>query len=1014
MGRALRVLIVEDILDDADLMILALRRGGLDPSWERVETAAGLRAALAAGPWDAVLADHTLPEFSATAALKVVRASDTDLPFIVVSGTVGEEVATAIMRAGANDYVLKPNLARLAATLDRELREADNRRARRAAEHQAHQLAAIVDSSQDAILSTGLDDRIAFWNPAAERLFGYAAAEVVGQSAYLLVPPDLFTESRARLERVRNGEPVPPFETVRLRKNGASVPVSVSLSAVRAGDRVVGLAGIYRDVTEKKRAEEALRESENRLRLIIQTEPECVKVVSRDGQLVEMNPAGLAMLQVGSLAEAQRQPLLEFVAPAHRAAFRDLHKRVINGADGALEYEIIGAKGRCRWLDTHAAPLRDDAGRVQSLLGITRDITEQKSAQDTLRTSEQRYRTLVAATAAIVWNSPASGAFDSEQPGWTAFTGQTIAEHRALGWLDVVHPDDREHTARAWAVAIAERSAYQVDHRLRRADGEYRHMSVRAAPVLDPGGAIREWVGVHTDVTEQARAEDALRLRDRAIGAATQGLMITDSAPPDNPLVYVSPGFERNTGYGAAEVLGRNCRFLQGKDTDPAAVARIRAAIRAEEPCTVEILNYRKNGTPFWSDLSISPVRDTSGRLTQFVGVQTDVTARRDLEGQFHQAQKMEAIGQLAGGVAHDFNNLLTIINGYSDLLLQRLPPSDPSHELITEILKAGERSAALTRQLLAFSRRQVLAPRVLNLNEVVADTDKMLRRLIGEDVRLSTTLATTLWAVRADPGQIEQILMNLAVNARDAMPRGGRVTIETQNVELDEAYTRTHADAHIGPQVLLSVTDTGNGIPPEVRARIFEPFFTTKGPGKGTGLGLATVYGIVKQSGGHVAVYSEMGIGTTFKVYFPRAELTAGGSKIQTGLRLLPGGAETVLLAEDEGAVRALIRRILVERGYTVLEAADGDEAVRVAAGHDGPIHLLITDVVMPDVDGRAVAERVVRDRPELRVLFVSGYTDDAVIRHGVLREGVNFLQKPFSPLVLALKVRDVLDAPA
>jgi two-component system, cell cycle sensor histidine kinase and response regulator CckA len=388
------------------------------------------------------------------------------------------------------------------------------------------------------------------------------------------------------------------------------------------------------------------------------------------------------------------------------------------------------------------------------------------------------------------------------------------------------------------------------------------------------------------------------------------------------------------------------------------------------------------------------------------------VTARRRLEEQYRQAQKMEAVGQLASGIAHDFNNLLTVINGYADLLLQSLPPADSSQELLEEIRRAGERAAGLTRQLLAFGRRQVLAPRVLDLNAVAADTEAMLRRVIGEDVRLATVPGPGLWPVRADPGQVEQVLLNLAVNARDAMPTGGRLTIETRNVELDDEYALAHAGAHPGPHVLLAVSDTGCGMTDEVKARIFEPFFTTKGPGRGTGLGLATVYGIVTQSGGHLGVDSEAGAGTTFRVYLPRAEGPVGEPKAGSGAPAPRRGAETVLLVEDDPAVRALNRHVLAGCGYTVVEAGDGDEAWRAAVRHaGGPIHLLVTDVVMPGQGGRALAERLLERHPGLKVLYVSGYTDDAVVRHGVLREAMNFLQKPFTPTALAHRVREVLD---
>jgi nitrogen-specific signal transduction histidine kinase/CheY-like chemotaxis protein len=395
------------------------------------------------------------------------------------------------------------------------------------------------------------------------------------------------------------------------------------------------------------------------------------------------------------------------------------------------------------------------------------------------------------------------------------------------------------------------------------------------------------------------------------------------------------------------------------------------------------------------------------------VSLAQDITERRRLEEQYLQAQKMEAIGRLAGGVAHDFNNILTIITGYGDLLFGSLPEDSRAREMAAEVTRAGERAASLTRQLLAFSRQQLVAPRVLDLNAVVTDLERMLRRIIGEDIDLSCRLQPCLGSVKADQGQIEQVLMNLAVNARDAMPTGGKLTLETRKVELDAAYVRTHAEARPGPHVLLAVSDTGHGMTAEVKARLFEPFFTTKEKGKGTGLGLATVYGIVKQAGGHVGVYSEVGLGTTFKVYLPRVQEAASRGRSHAGQVVLPRGTETLLLVEDEAAVRALTRHVLGGCGFTILEADDGREALRTAQEHEGPIHLLVTDVVLPDLGGRVLVEQLLSVRPQMRVLYVSGYTDDAVVRHGILEDQVHFLSKPFSPAVLAQKVREVLDSP-
>ncbi len=390
------------------------------------------------------------------------------------------------------------------------------------------------------------------------------------------------------------------------------------------------------------------------------------------------------------------------------------------------------------------------------------------------------------------------------------------------------------------------------------------------------------------------------------------------------------------------------------------------------------------------------------------------IAERKRLEQQLFLAQRLEAIGRLAGGIAHDFNNLLGVVTGFSDLVLDGLEPESPLRPPLEEVRKAGERGISLTRQLLAFSRQQVLEPKVVSLNHIVSDTVKMLQHVLGEDIVMTTLLSPQLGSVKADPAQIEQVLLNLAVNARDAMPTGGKLTIETSNIYLDEAYVHRHVVGQPGPYVLLAVSDTGKGMDAETQAHAFEPFFTTKEKGKGTGLGLATVYGIVKQSGGYIWLYSEPEKGTAFKIYLPRVDEAATRERVRERTSQAPAGMETVLLLEDEPALRELVQQWLVGLGYVVLEAQGGVEALEISKNYNGPIHLLLTDVVMPGMSGRDLAERIVPSRPEMKVLYISGYTNDAIVRHGVLQPGVVFLQKPFTRQSLANKVRETLDAAA
>ncbi len=523
---------------------------------------------------------------------------------------------------------------------------------------------------------------------------------------------------------------------------------------------------------------------------------------------------------------------------------------------------------------------------------------------------------------------------------------------------------------------------------------------------------IRHALALHAGERQRRQAEAALRASEERFRAlvenSSDALLLIDR---DTRVTYVAASSQRHLGWKPEELMGQSIfSFLHPDDRD---VAEARMAEALSNPGSNVMAEIRiKHADGSWrimEGVGVNRLNDPSvGAIILNV---RDITERRKLEDQLRQAQKMEAVGQLAGGVAHDFNNLLTAILGYCNLLLDDIPREDPLRSDLEEIKSAGERAAALTRQLLAFSRRQMLQPQAVDINVLVMQLQKLLRRLISEDVELVTALAPSPLLARVDPASIEQVLVNLAVNARDAMPAGGRLTIETSTVELDAAYSLNHTAVVPGCYVMLSVTDTGEGMSPTTLRRIFEPFFTTKQQGKGSGLGLATVYGIVKQSGGYIWAYSEPGQGTVFKVYLPPDQSAVTPATVDRATRTRERGWETVLLAEDEDAVRALAREVLRRHGYVVLEARHGLDALRIAERHPDIIHLLITDVVMPHMSGRDLAQRLLSVRPTLKVLFMSGYTDHAVM-HRHLTPGMSFLQKPFSPDIFARKVRGILDA--
>jgi PAS domain S-box-containing protein len=513
------------------------------------------------------------------------------------------------------------------------------------------------------------------------------------------------------------------------------------------------------------------------------------------------------------------------------------------------------------------------------------------------------------------------------------------------------------------------------------------------------------------DISERRRLEERI-IRLAAIVRSSEDAIIGTTV--DGTITDWNPGAERLYGQESQEVLGKSISTLFAPERAEEVVRALEKIGAGKRVPTFDTVHLRKDGALIDVAVTLSPIHDRNDRIIGAAAIAQGSSGRKQLEEELRQAQKMEAIGQLAGGVAHDFNNLLTVINGYSDILLRNADLEASIRSMIEEIHKAGQRSAALTTQLLAFSRRQVLEPRLLNLNDRVRNVEKLLSRLIGEDIALTTRLEADLGLIKVDPGQMDQALINLAVNARDAMPQGGKLTLATATVNLDEAYVKSHPQARPGRHVVLSVSDTGIGMDENTKARIFEPFFTTKGPGKGTGLGLAVVHGIVAQSGGHIDVTSALGRGTTFNMYFPQIDNAARTDKSHHGVSPTLSGSETVLLVEDEDGVRNLSRHALELAGYRVLEAADGVEGLWVAENHRGPIDLLVTDVVMPEMGGRQLADRLALVRPGIKVLFLSGYTDDAVVRHGVRGSEINFLQKPFTAALLTRTVRGVLDQAA
>ncbi|HTL00928.1 MAG TPA: PAS domain S-box protein [Vicinamibacterales bacterium] len=796
------------------------------------------------------------------------------------------------------------------------------------------------------------------------------------------------------------------------------------------------------------------------------------KAVSRpDGRFLRVNPAFAEMLGY-SVEELTTLSFESVTHPEDAARSRESQKTLIAGGRDVLSMEkrYRTRMGGVVWAHVIIRIQRDPNGIPLYFLTHIEDLTERKQAELDLRTSETRLRRqrnalirlgegagsrgddLTAALQRIVELD--AEALEVARVGvWLFNVDRTV-----LRCVDLYDLRDGRHSSGA-ELGAAEYPGYfdtlsradaivandaQDDPRTREFLQSYLRplgiVSMMDAPIRAGGevrgvlchehvGTRREWtvdektfsiamasqISLSLEELERKKAqaslaesEDALRLQSAALNAAAHAMVITNR---EGAIEWINPAFSALTGYASEEAIGRNPRdLLRSGVHEKAFFKDLWDTILAGKVWRGEMTNRRKDGSSYQEEQSITPVKDARGAVTHFIAIKRDLTEERRMEAQFLQAQKMEIVGRLAGGIAHDFNNLLTVINGIAELGVAALKDGDPLRSDFQQIQQAGARAAAMTRQLLAFSRKQIMKLDVLNLDALVTEMQGMLQRLIGEDINLTVVASEEPWGVRVDAGQIEQVVLNLVVNARDAMPQGGRVTIQIQNVELDETYAAVHASVRPGQYVMLSVSDTGIGMDAATQARMFEPFFTTKGPGKGTGLGLATVYGIVNQCGGTVWVYSEVGRGTTFKIYLPRIG-DAARSATSAEPRPAQRGTETILVVEDEPALRTLAMRILRSAGYHVLAASGADEAVQILQRHPGRVHLMFTDMVMPGMGGQELAASLVRARPDMKVLYTSGYTDDTVLREGMRDAAANFIGKPYSRSGLTDAVRQALD---
>ncbi len=869
----------------------------------------------------------------------------------------------------------------------------------------------IVENSHAGVAIIDSDFHLIYVNRQFAMICGYNKKELIGVDFRKFLSKGSMKLVTDRYRKRQQGKRVPKaYELNIQKKDGRMRRVELRASVIHNfRGSTITIAQIL-DITEQKELENKLIHERDLLHALMDNIPDTIYFKDRESKFTLINKAHAHLLGLDSADEAIGKRDADFFERKKAIKFLRDERRILETGDPLINEfeEVTYPDGSKRWISMTKVPIFDKQKRVSGLVGISRDITEQIMMEKALRDSELMFRNVIEQSNDAIYLLQDSK-FKLINRRFTEIFQYTLKDTTApdFDFMKLVAPESMNYIKnRLKKVSDFTRKDLLYEFTALSRDGRRVECEVSVSYIDYLGKSAT--LGIIRDITERKRAEAQIVQLAQLIEQSSESIVLTDLA---GDILYVNAAFCEITGYLMDEVIGKNPRILKSGEHDKKFYEELWASITEGKTWHGTFVNRKKDGTVYYESATIFPVRDLSGKIINFAAVKRDITQERELEEQFRQAQKMEAIGQLAGGVAHDFNNLLTIIRGYSELALDQMHTNDPLLKNVEQIDMAAQRAEALTRQLLAFSRRQILKPDVINLNTTVRNMEKMLRRLIGENISLHSQLDPELKNIRIDEGQIEQVIMNLVINARDAMPAGGRITLETQNTVLNDSYVSEHEATRKGEYVMIAVSDTGIGMSKEIRDRVFEPFFTTKEKGKGTGLGLSTVYGIIKQSNGNIWLYSEPDKGTTFKIYLPvfEKEIKTGDFRSRTEGSL--SGNETILLVEDEENLRKMAVDSLQHYGYTVLTAENGKRALDLCRGYEGAIDLLLTDVVMPEINGRELSEEFIKLYPHATVVFTSGYTDDAIVRHGMLENGVEFIQKPFTPVKLLRKLRSLLN---